>query len=115
MKCNIMHESIRKGECSTLEGGKTWLVGLMIGIVTLTATPAIARGISFKDAGITLWIFIIIGAVIVLLQLIPAAILFFSFIGTTSSMVLKKKKAPGDVAEEEKVGLPGYEPAAVKK
>jgi len=32
---------------------------------------------SLKDAGIALWIFIIIGAVIVLLQLIPAAILFF--------------------------------------
>jgi hypothetical protein len=30
-------------------------------------------------------------------------------------MVLKKKKAPGEVAEEEKVALPGYEPAGVKK
>jgi hypothetical protein len=47
--------------------------------------------------------------------LIPAAILFFSFIGTGSSMVFKKKKAPGEAAEEEKVILPGYEAAAVKK
>ncbi len=98
-----------------LKGKRSWLTGLTVGLVTLMATPAFARSISLKDAGIALWIFIIIGAVIVLLQLIPAVILFFSFIGTTSSMVLKKKKAPGEVAEEEKVALPGYEPAAVKK
>jgi flagellar basal body-associated protein FliL len=98
-----------------LKGKRSWLAGLMVGLVTLMATPAFARSISLKDAGVALWIFIIIGAVIVLLQLIPAVILFFSFIGTTSSMVLKKKKAPGEVAEEEKAVLPGYEPAAVKK
>ncbi len=98
-----------------LKGKRSWLAGLTLGLVTLMATPAFARSISLKDAGVALWIFIIIGAVIVLLQLIPAVILFFSFIGTTSGMVLKKKKAPGEVAEEEKVGLPGYEPAPVKK
>jgi hypothetical protein len=47
---------------------------------------------------------------IVLLQLIPAAILFFSFIGTSSSMVFKKKKEAG-----EEVVLPAGEPVAVKK
>jgi hypothetical protein len=52
--------------------------------------------------------------VIVLLQLIPAAILFFSFVGTTSGMVLKRKKAGEEVAEEKAV-LPGYEPEAVQK
>jgi flagellar basal body-associated protein FliL len=98
-----------------LKGKRSWLTGLTVGLVTLMATPAFARSISLKDAGIALWIFIIIGAVIVLLQLIPAVILFFSFVGTTSSMVLKKKKAPGEVAEEEKVALAGYEPAGVKK
>jgi hypothetical protein len=98
-----------------LEGRRTWSVCLMIGLVTLIATPAIARGISFKDAGITLWIFIIIGAVIVLLQLIPAAILFFSFIGTSSSMVFKRQKEAGQVDAEEKAILPGIEPAPVKK
>jgi hypothetical protein len=98
-----------------LKGKRSWLTGLTVGLVTLMATPAFARSISLKDAGVALWIFIIIGAVIVLLQLIPAVILFFSFIGTTSGMFLKKKKAPGEVAEEEKVGLPGYEPAPVKK
>ncbi len=98
-----------------LKGKKIVVAGLMAGMVSLIATPALARSISLKDAGVALWIFIIIGAVIVLLQLIPAAILFFSFIGTTSSMVFKKGKAPEEVTAEEKMGIPGYEPAPVKK
>jgi len=92
---------------------KSWLAGLTVGLVTLMATPAFARGISLKEAGIALWIFIIIGAIIILLQLIPAAILFFSFIGTTSGMVLKKKKATEEA--EEKVVLPEYKPATAEK
>jgi hypothetical protein len=92
---------------------RSWLAGLTVGLVTLMATPAFARGISLKDAGIALWIFIIIGAIIVLLQLIPAAILFFSFIGTSSGMVLKKKKATEEA--EGKVLLPEYKPATVEK
>lgn len=92
---------------------RSWLAGLTVCLVTLMATPAFARGISLKDAGIALWIFIIIGAIIVLLQLIPAAILFFSFIGTTSGLVLKKKKATEEA--EEKVVLPEYKPASVEK
>ena len=93
------------------------IVGLTAGLVTLMATPAFARSISLKDAGVALWIFIIIGALIVLLQLIPAAILFFSFIGTTSSMVFRSKKTIGGVTAEEKeaIVLPGYEPAILKK
>jgi hypothetical protein len=92
---------------------KSWLEGLTVGLVTLMATPAFARGISFKDTGIALWIFIIIGAIIVLLQLIPAAILFFSFIGTSSGMLLKKKKATEEAGE--KVVLPDYKPATAEK
>ena len=92
---------------------KSWLAGLTVGLVTLMATPAFARGISLKDAGIALWIFIIIGAIIVLLQLIPAAILFFSFIGTSSGMVLKKKKPTEEAGE--KIVLPEYKPATVEK
>ena len=56
----------------------------------LLATPAFARSIELKGAGTALWIFMIIGAIIVLLQLIPAAILFFSFIGTATTMAFKK-------------------------
>jgi len=85
-------------------------VGLMVGLITLMASPAFARSISLKGAGTALWIFIIIGAIIVLLQLIPAAILFFSFVGTTTSMVFKKGKRV-----EEEVVLPGVEPVVVKK
>ncbi len=90
---------------------KSWMAIVVIGLVMLMATPAFARSISMKDAGIGLWIFIIIGAVIILLQLIPAAILFFSFIGTTSAMVFKGKKGEEQAAEV----APGLEPAVVKK
>ena len=111
----IKVEPIRKGECRMLKGRKSWLAGLMVGLITLMATPAFARSISLKDAGVALWIFIIIGAVIVILQLIPAAILFFSFIGTSSSMVFKRKKEAEEAAAEEKAVFTGAEPAAVKK
>jgi hypothetical protein len=83
----------------------------MVGVaVTLLATPAFARSIDLKGAGTALWIFLIVGAVIVLLQLIPAAILFFSFIGTATTMALKKEKKV-----EEEVMVPGAEPVPVKK
>lgn len=98
---------------------KELIVGLVlaVGLVILMATPAFARSISLKGAGIALWIFIIIGAIIVLLQLIPAIILFFSFIGTTTGMAAKRKKAMEEVGteEKEKMRLPGYEPATVEK
>jgi len=45
-------------------------VGLAVGLMTLMASPAFARSIDFKGAGTALWIFLIIGAIIVLLQLI---------------------------------------------
>ena len=85
-------------------------IGLMVGLMSLVASPAFARSISMKEAGTALWIFIIIGAIIVLLQLIPAAILFFSFIGTAATVAFKTEKKV-----EEEVVLPGAEPVAVKK
>jgi len=85
-------------------------VGLMVGLMSLMASPAFARSISFKEAGTALWIFIIIGAIIVLLQLIPAAILFFSFVGTATTAALKKENKV-----EEEVVLPGAEPVTVKE
>jgi hypothetical protein len=75
-------------------------------VIMFLATPVFARSIELKEAGTALWIFLIAGAIIVLLQLIPAAILFFSFIGTTASMFLKKEKG---------VVLHGAEPAAIKE
>lgn len=91
----------------TMKGLK---VGLMIGLITLMASPAFARSISLKEGGTALWIFIIIGSIIVLLQLIPAAILFFSFVGTATTMAFKKEKRV-----EEEVILPGAEAVTVKK
>jgi len=84
--------------------------GLTAGLITLMASPAFARSISFKEGGTALWIFIIIGSIIVLLQLIPAAILFFSFVGTATTMAFKKeKKVEGEIV------LPNAQPVAVKK
>jgi hypothetical protein len=85
-------------------------VGMIGAAMTLLATPAFARSIELRGAGTALWIFLIIGAVIVLLQLIPAGILFLSFIGTATTAAMKKEKK---VAEE--VILSGTQPVAVKK
>jgi hypothetical protein len=84
-------EPLRKGEWSVLSEKKTRLAGLTIGLTTLIATPAFARSISFKDTGVAFWIFIIIGAIIVLLQLIPAIILFFSFVGTITDLSQRRR------------------------
>ena len=84
--------------------------GLTAGMITLMASPAFARSISLKEGGTALWIFVIIGTIIILLQLIPAAILFFSFIGTATTMAFKKEKKV-----EEEVVLPNAQPVAVKK
>jgi hypothetical protein len=84
--------------------------GMMGAITTLLATPAFARSVELKDAGAALWVFVAIGAVIILLQLIPAAILFFSFIGTAVTTTLKKEKAAS-----EEVMVPAMEPAVVKR
>ena len=97
-----------------LKAKERWIRSMMVVLVTLAmATPAYARTISLKDAGIALWIFVILGAVIVLLQLIPAAILFFSFVGTTSAAMLKGKKA--EEAVDEKAVVTGYEPVSAKE
>ncbi len=85
-------------------------VGLMVGLMTLAASPVFARSISLKEAGPTLWIFLIIGAVIILMQLVPAAILFFSFIGSAVTMTFK-----GGRKGREEVILPAVQPVAVKK
>jgi hypothetical protein len=89
---------------------QTLKVGVMGAVITLLATPAFARSIELKGAGTALWIFLIVGSIIVLLQLIPAAILFFSFVGTASTTALRKQKKI-----EREVVLPGSEPAAVRR
>jgi len=88
---------------------QTLKVGVIGAAMTPFATPAFARSIELKGAGTALWIFLSIGVIIVLLQLIPAVVLFFSFIGTTIA-ALKKEKKVGEEAI-----LPEIEPVAVKK
>ncbi len=83
--------------------------GSIVLLTLIPAMPAFARGISLKDAGIGVWIFFIVAAVIILFQLIPAAILLFTFIGTATSITFGRKKR----AEVESV--PGYEPARVEE
>jgi hypothetical protein len=85
-------------------------VALMGAAITLLATPAFARSIELKGGGTALWIFLIVGSMIVLLQLIPAGILFFSFVGSTTTMALRKGKTV-----QEEVLIPEAEPAAAKK
>jgi hypothetical protein len=89
---------------------QTLKVGVIGAAMILLATPAFARSIELKGAGTALWIFLIVGTLIVLLQLVPAAVLFFSFIGTASTKALKIEKKI-----EREVVLPGSEPVAVSK
>ena len=85
------------------------MIGLTIGLTTLMASPAFARPLNFKEHAMALWIFIIIGTFIVLLQLIPAVIVFFSFIGTTTTIAFKKESKG-----EEEVVFPYTEPVEVR-
>ena len=92
------------------------VVGLTAVWIALVATPAFSGSINLNNAGVGVWIFILTGAVIVLMQFIPAAMLFFSFLGTTSFIVLKQKKLMQELAaEREKVLLPQHVPTIIKK
>jgi len=64
-------------------------------------------GLKWRDisgAGWALWIFIILGAIIILLQLIPAVLMFFSFIGsgTHSLYEVMGKEVKAEKPAEEK-------------
>jgi hypothetical protein len=85
------------------------MVGLVIGLISLMTSPAFARSITFKEHGMTLWIFIIIGAFIALLQWIPTVIVFFSFIGTITAIAFKKESRV-----EDEVVLLDFEPVEVR-
>jgi hypothetical protein len=88
------------------KGKKALKISLLSILIGLMAAPAFAKSISLQDAGITVWVFIIIGSVIVLLQLIPAAILFFSLIGTGTSLAFRGKKKAAEAEEKELVPAP---------
>ena len=72
---------------------KGWLgIVLVTGLILLVATPSFTRPITMKEVAAAVWIFMIIGALIVSLQLIPAAILFFSIVGIMCVVIFKKFK-----------------------
>ena len=73
-------------------------IGILGVLITLVATPAFARPAQLKDAGVTLWVFLVIGATIILLQLIPAGILFFSFVSTAATAVYTKPRKVEEIA-----------------
>jgi len=103
-------KKLRRREESVMKKKTILKSGLMGAAMILLASPASARPIELKGAGTALWIFLIIGAIIVLLQLIPAILLFFSFIGTATSEALKKEKK-----SEVGIIVPAIEPAPVRK
>ncbi len=95
---------------------KVWITGVAISLLILIASTVSAKTINLSNIGIIPWIVIIVGVTLVLLQLIPAAIIFFSTVGIISTVIFKRKKATEEVAakEEEIVSIPGYEPQLVK-
>ncbi len=95
---------------------KVWITGVAISLLILIASTVSAKTINLSNIGIVPWIVIIVGVTLVLLQLIPAAIIFFSTVGIISTVIFKRKKATEEVAakEEEIVSIPLYEPQLVK-
>jgi len=72
---------------------KGWLrIVLIAGLILLLATPTFTRPITMKEVAAAVWIFMLVGVFIVSLQLIPAMILFLSFIGIACAVVFKKLK-----------------------
>ena len=53
-----------------------------------------------KEVAAAVWIFMIIGALIVGLQLIPAAILFLSFVGIACAVVFKKLRQSSQTSSD---------------
>lgn len=75
-------------------------VGFIIGFF-FAIDVVLARNIDPSKAGVTLWIFLAVGAMVVLLQLIPAFILFTTFISSGMYKIIKSKKE--EEHNEEKV------------
>lgn len=67
-----------------------WAMGVAGGLI-LGLDVVWARSIDLSQAGAAFWIFIAIGLVIILLQLIPALIMFVSFIAYVAKLIHKQK------------------------
>lgn len=57
-----------------------------------------------SGGGYALWIFLILGAIIVLLQLIPAIIMFFGIVGTGTHAGYTVIETKGNCKEEQQAG-----------
>ena len=109
-------ERQKKGGVNMRKIKRIFLMVLGTACLVQMATPAFAKSFSLKDAGISLWIFLVIGAIIILLQLIPAGILFFSLVGSATSLAFGRKKALEERgAEKEKEQIVAGEPLTVRK
>lgn len=66
--------------------------------------PIAKSGLTFRDlseAGVALWIFLIVGAVVILLQLIPAVIVITGFLaGSYKSNPIEKEITVKEVGKE---------------
>lgn len=65
-----------------------WFTGVLTGLF-LGLDIVFARSIDMSKAGVSLWIFVVVGAFIILLQLVPAIILFSTVIGTITRTMQK--------------------------
>jgi hypothetical protein len=60
-----------------------WAIGVITGL-GLGLDIVFARSIDMSKAGVSLWIFVCVGAFIIMLQLVPAIILFVTFTGSVT-------------------------------
>ncbi len=77
------------------------IIGLTFGLI-LGANLVWARSIDLSQAGVAFWIFLAIGIFIVMLQLIPAIIMFIIFVGTATKIVHEKVPVKDEEAEPAK-------------
>lgn len=75
------------------------LIGIIVGLI-LGVNVVWARSIDLSQAGVAFWIFLAIGLFIVLLQLIPAIIMFIALIGTMTKIVHEKIPVKEEETEE---------------
>lgn len=83
---------IKASTCEWMRRASLILTVLTFIFFWFTAFSGARSGLAWRDlsqAGVALWVFLILGAIIILLQLIPAIILFFSFVGTGSHLGYK--------------------------
>lgn len=78
-----------KHSCSFKKRLVDVIFGLIVGFL-LAIDIVFARSIDMSKAGVSLWIFVAVGAFIILLQLIPAFILFTTFVASGHKMMVVK-------------------------